>query len=116
MRALLTTAALAATLAACATRPASVVSAPQPDVDVPLSARLFPPQYGQLAVGLNKPAFVAIFEVVPGRGASLVYPTGGTGFTPVLQTWVPLRYNPQRWVYAAQSYDYGSWYRRGALR
>ena len=41
--------------------------------DVPMRARLYSDASG-LRVNVNRSAYVAIFEIVPGRGAALVYP------------------------------------------
>lgn len=58
--------ALAATLAACA-------SAPPADTGGPLKAELTEDEFGA-RVHLSAPAYVALFRVTPGAGASLVYP------------------------------------------
>ncbi len=71
----------------------------------PLEATIFPPYYGQVPFRVNKPAHVALFEILPGRGVSLLYPTGGSGFTQVSENWVPLQYNSQRWLYASNNWS-----------
>ena len=102
--------AAAATLVACAPAGSPRVTA-APDSGTPLEARLFPPYYGQVALRLSKPAYVALFEVVPGRGVSLLYPQAGAGWQGTTEVWVPMRYNPQRWMYttsaASAGYGYG---------
>lgn len=59
-------------LAACAGR-AGPPSGASPE-SRPLHARILPGHDG-LAFSLNRPAHVAVFEVVPGRGVGLVYPS-----------------------------------------
>ena len=102
--------AAAATVVACAPAGSPRVTA-APDPSTPLEARLFPPYYGQVALRLSKPAYVALFEVVPGRGVSLLYPQAGAGWQGTTEVWVPMRYNPQRWMYttsaASAAYGYG---------
>ena len=102
--------AAAAALVACAPAATPRVTA-APDPGTPLAAGLYPPYYGQVALRLSKPAYVALFEVVPGRGVSLLYPTAGAGWQGATEVWVPMRYNPQRWMYttsaASAAYGYG---------
>ncbi len=79
MRALLSCSALALTLSACALPGASSsygYAGPEARYQ-PLRARIVP--HGNLAVQLNRPAYVAVFEILPGRGVGLVYPTSGQG-------------------------------------
>lgn len=45
----------------------------------PLSAYISGPDLGGLGFHVNRPAYVALFEVFPGRGTSLVYPGGAYG-------------------------------------
>ncbi len=42
--------------------------------DAPLTAGIFP-LGGQISFNISRPAYVAIFEVVPGRGVGLMYPS-----------------------------------------
>src|SRR5688500_7001801 len=91
-------AALAVAVAACAA-PSRPTLGAAPDMAAPLDARLFPPHYGSVPVQLSKPAYVALFEVIPGRGAALLYPQSGTGFQQVTESWVPVRYSASRWLY-----------------
>ncbi len=44
--------------------------------DEPLDARLYAPAGGRLQFAVSRAAYVAIFEVAPGRGVSLTYPAG----------------------------------------
>jgi len=104
----------AVALAACAPS-ASPRLTSAPDPGTPLEARLFPPYYGQVALQLSKPAYVALFEVIPGRGVSLLYPQAGGGFQQTRELWVPLRYSAQRWLYTDAS-PYGAGYGSGIYR
>lgn len=89
MRTLLTSLALAATLTACAS--AGGAGAPGlPSADRgrsserweyarqrPLDAHIIPTSHSGLSFSLSRPAHVAVFEVVPGQGVGLVYPSYG---------------------------------------
>jgi len=90
---------LLALVAGCAVRAPGLTATP--NSASPLQASIFPPYYGQVPVALNKPAYVALFEVIPGRGASMLYPKYGSGFTQVRDNWIPLDYSAQRWLYAS---------------
>lgn len=94
---------LLASVGACMAPTPQLAAAPESMA--PLDARIFPPYNGQVAFSVNKAAHVALFEIVPGRGVSLLYPTAGSGFTQVRQNWVPLQYSPQRWLYASNSFS-----------
>ena len=96
------TALVAVAMAACA-MPSQKLTA-SPDSATPLDVVIYPPYYGQLSIGLNKPAYLALFEILPGRGVSLLYPRSGSGYSAVKETWVPLAYSAQRWLYS--SYDW----------
>jgi hypothetical protein len=45
----------------------------------PLRAHIIGPDFGGLGFQVNRPAHVVLFEVMPGRGTSLVYPRAGMG-------------------------------------
>lgn len=75
MRALFAIALLTMPLAACAVGFPSSSSAPYRNE--PLAARILPTSQN-LAFSVNRPAYVAIFEVVPGQGVGLVYPSRGS--------------------------------------
>lgn len=71
----------------------------------PLDARIFPvTELGSrttLSVATNRPASVAVFEIVPGTGAALVHPRYGQGgdlHAGGVQ-WIDLNYVPGRWMY-----------------
>lgn len=77
MRAILALLALAVPLAAC-----SLGSTPRsgPTPQAPLRAWISPPGFsgpGGLQFYVNRPAHVALFEIVPGRGVGLMYPRFG---------------------------------------
>ncbi|HEY0969865.1 MAG TPA: hypothetical protein VGE02_02685, partial [Gemmatimonadales bacterium] len=98
--------AAALTLGAAACLPSSSPRlSSSPGSGAMLDAVILPPHYGQVPIHLSKPAYVALFEVIPGRGVSLLYPQSGTGFLQVREAWVPMRYNPQRWMYANNEYS-----------
>ena len=79
MRAVIAVVGLLSTLPACAPLRESGgygrSSAAEGFYNQPLRARLV--QSGNLAVRLNRPAYAAVFEIIPGRGVGLVYPTSG---------------------------------------
>ena len=67
---------LASLLAACAGRVPLVATSNgvAPAEPGPLVARLLPPTGRTLWLQLSEPAYVTVFEIVPGRGTSIVYP------------------------------------------
>lgn len=64
---------LATATAACAYRPPATSFQPTA-YDGALEVRLLPPQDGFLRFLTNEPAHVAVFEIAPDRGVSLLYP------------------------------------------
>ncbi len=80
MRSLIAPLILMATLSACAAH-----SAPEGvpyRSDLPLEARIQASATGGVnGFYVNRPAYVAIFEIVPGGGASLLYPYNGGGMS-----------------------------------
>lgn len=78
MRSLIAALLLVAPLSACALRPGPAGISPG---DMPLTARIYPSQpdsylsQGDLRFTLSRPAYVAVFGVVPGRGVGLMYPS-----------------------------------------
>ncbi len=46
--------------------------------DLPLAARITPRGGSDLSVDLNRPAYVAVFEILPGQGVGLLYPRYGS--------------------------------------
>ncbi|HEV2131196.1 MAG TPA: hypothetical protein VGR27_08835 [Longimicrobiaceae bacterium] len=77
MRAFLTPLALLLTFSACAALPAPPRQA---SPMAPLRAWISPPgSFGTLGFYINRPAHVAVFEIVPGQGIGMVYPSYGYG-------------------------------------
>ncbi|HEX6536387.1 MAG TPA: hypothetical protein VF041_17480 [Gemmatimonadaceae bacterium] len=81
MRSFVPVGTLLCALAACAPRPATDVA---PEPAEPLRVLLHPPlpadEGRSLSFVLNRPAYVALFEVIPGRGSRVLYPwIGSTG-------------------------------------
>lgn len=81
---------------------------PVPPRVEPLGVSIVRPEDGRVLVQTSRPAYVAVFEIVPGRGVSLVYPQPYrprdlelTGLTWVNVSWT-MRYDyDRRWA----SYD-----------
>lgn len=70
---------LSLALAGCALPPAADGPAPRYRA---LRAQILPPGFGaggSVGFHVNRPAYVALFEVTPGAGSSLVYPSPGIG-------------------------------------
>lgn len=114
------------TLAACSSGTVIVVRPPAPPPPpprpriVPLEVTLARPIRGQLLVQTNRPSYVALFEIVPGRGVALLAPAHPHQRTWMLAglNWVPVSWKvqstlyygrpsgtsvPARWVYAIAS-------------
>lgn len=111
-------------LAACSSGRVIVVHRPAPPPPPPriepLEVAVARPVRGHLLVQTNRPAYVAIFEIVPERGVALIAPTHVHQRTWVLAglNWVPVSWKvqstmyygppsahgiPGRWVYAIAS-------------
>ena len=104
MRQLLSMTMAALAIAGCAHAPPAGGEFSPAVAEAPLEARVFPPYYGSISFTLNKPAYVALFEVVPGQGISLVYPLSGQSqFVDREVTWQSLSFVPQRWMYTNAS-------------
>lgn len=113
MRAMLPILALVLSTSACALPYSSGTYSPEGRNYQPLRARIV--THDNLAVRLNRPAYVAVFEILPGRGVGLVYPTAGQadgfmsgGFIPL---WRPSNfyqasYLPDAFGYTAQAPRY----------
>jgi hypothetical protein len=98
-----------AIVGAAACGPTYVVQGPPPSQRVPVPPRVDPlqvnivrPEEGRVLIQTSRPAYVAVFEVVPGRGVSLVYPAPYrprdvmlTGLTWVNLSWT-MRYDYDR--------------------
>ena len=79
MRRFLAVLLLAAPLGGCALQPPSTTAASVRNV--PLQARIVPDiggRNGGIAFTLNRPAHVALFEIIPGQGVGLMYPRFGS--------------------------------------
>jgi len=113
-------------LAACSSGTVIVVRPPAPPPPpprpriAPLEVTLARPIRGQLLVQTNRPSYVALFEIVPGRGVALLAPAHPHQRTWMLAglNWVPVSWKvqstlyygrpsgtsvPARWVYAIAS-------------
>lgn len=104
MRTLLTSAA-ALTLTACTvvvqpaqTGTTSPAPARAPEPVVPLEVTLARPVNGRLLVQTNRPAYVAIFEIVPGHGVALMQPANVRQRTVTYSgmNWVPATWTTER--------------------
>ncbi|MGQ0713834.1 MAG: hypothetical protein ACT4PJ_08880 [Gemmatimonadaceae bacterium] len=113
-------------LAACSSgttiivrQPAPPPPPPRPRIE-PLELALARPVRGHLLIQTSRPAYVAIFEIVPGRGVALLAPSYAHQRTWMLAglNWVPVSWSvqstlyygppssravPGRWVYAIAS-------------
>ena len=71
--------------------------APVPEPVGPLEVTLARPVNGRLLVQTNRPAYVALFEIVPERGVRLVYPSSARQRHTVLSgmSWVPVWWTAQ---------------------
>lgn len=102
MRAFFTSLVLLALLSACGGLPAPTA---HPSPGTPLRAWISPPGpvglHGVVGFQINRPAHVAIFEIVPGRGVGMIYPSfsGDAAFLPAgyHTTWRGLA--SHRWGY-----------------
>ncbi|MBA3579248.1 MAG: hypothetical protein H0W42_04610 [Gemmatimonadaceae bacterium] len=77
MRKILLALSLAGSTAACAHKPVPVQNASEVWAPEPLAVRLLPPENGMLRFLTSEPAYVAVFEVAPDRGISMLYPRSG---------------------------------------
>jgi hypothetical protein len=78
MRVALAALALVISVSACAMQ-SPATSGPARSGYHPLRAYISPSDASGLGFYVNRPAHVAVFEIVPGRGSSLVYPNPGIG-------------------------------------
>jgi hypothetical protein len=83
------------------------VEAPEPEPVEPLELDIGRPSAGKLLLQTNRPAYVAIFEIIPNRGVTLIYPAADHQRNMVISglTWVPLWWSPRR-VSASDRYIY----------
>ena len=85
-----------------AVTPAPTRRPPPPQHIVPLEVAVVRSEAGRLLVQTNRPAYVALFEIVPERGVAVVYPASVRQRNVVLSglTWVATY-----WTIPASSYD-----------
>jgi hypothetical protein len=100
-------AALALLGGACAT----MAQAPGYHADDMLQARIYAPAGGHLQFAVSRPAYVAIFEVVPGVGMSMLYPASsydaGRRFTSGSHSFLAPSFVFGRDLYSHAGYGYG---------
>lgn len=84
--------------------------------DVPLDARIWVSDIGhrELSIRLSAPAYVAVFEIVPGRGTSLLYPQLGQpaylaagSHSPMVSGYVAVPRSSARRASYGSEYDFG---------
>lgn len=98
---------LAAACAGHAPRPSGAATAAAESGEPgPLAARLLPPWHQMLRFVLSAPAYVTVFEIVPGHGVSIVYPAPFQAgekqavLGPGSHTVHAVPYNVGRWFYS----------------
>jgi len=100
---------LAVVLSGCAYTPAPARDGFHPVTADPLSVRLLPPEGGFLRFLTTEPAHVAIFEIAPDRGVSLLYPQFREEAERVSRTGVNFEFLPWRaqgrWFYASAPFS-----------
>ena len=84
------------------------IEAPEPESVEPLELDVGRPSNGQLLLQTNRPAYVAIFEVIPNRGVTLIYPAAAHQQNMMVSglTWVPLWWSPKRVTFTSDRYIY----------
>jgi hypothetical protein len=91
-----------------ASQPVDRVRVPEPDPVEPLELDIGRPVGSQLLLQTNRPAYVAIFEIVPNRGVTLIYPAAAHQQNMLVSglTWVPLWWSPRRASLTSDRYIY----------
>ncbi len=78
----------------------AAVPTPQPSAPamVPVGVTIVRPEDSRLLVSTNQPAYLAVFEIVPNGGVTLVYPTTATHRQTLLSgsSWLPIAWRSQR--------------------
>jgi hypothetical protein len=94
--------------ASSASRPVDRLEEPEPDPVEPLELDVGRPSGGQLLLQTNRPAYVAIFEIIPNRGVTLIYPAAAHQQNMMVSglTWVPLWWSPKRVTFNSDRYIY----------
>jgi hypothetical protein len=84
------------------------IEAPAPEAVEPLELDVGRPSGTQLLLQTNRPAFVAIFEIIPNRGVTLIYPAAAHQQNMMVSglTWVPLWWSPKRVAFNSDRYIY----------
>jgi hypothetical protein len=84
------------------------IQEPEPEPVEPLELDVGRPSGGQLLLQTNRPAYVAIFEIIPNRGVTLIYPAAAHQQNMMLSglTWVPLWWSPKRVTFNSDRYIY----------
>jgi hypothetical protein len=97
-----------ATPASSTSRPADRIEEPEPEPVESLELDVGRPSGGQLLLQTNRPAYVAIFEIIPNRGVTLIYPAAAHQQNMMLSglTWVPLWWSPKRVTFTSDRYIY----------
>ena len=80
---------------------------PEPEPIEPLEITIGRPIAGQLVVQTNRPAYVAIFEIIPDRGVVIAHPALARQRTVMVSglTWVPVWWRAPQPVYSGVPYD-----------
>jgi hypothetical protein len=88
-------------------RPDRIVE-PEPEPIEPLELDIGRPVGAQLLIQTNRPAYVAIFEIVPNQGVTLIYPAAEHQRNMMISglTWVPLWWSPRRVSFNSDRYIY----------
>ena len=84
------------------------IEAPAPEPVEPLELDIGRPSGTQLLLQTNRPAYVAIFEIIPNRGVTLIYPAAAHQQNMMVSglTWVPLWWSPKRVAFNSDRYIY----------
>jgi hypothetical protein len=89
-------------------QPVDRVIAPEPEQIEPLELDVGRPVGAQLLIQTNRPAYVAIFEIIPNRSVTLIYPAAAHQQNMLVSglTWVPLWWAPKRVTFDSDRYIY----------
>jgi hypothetical protein len=86
----------------------SVDRVSEPERPEPLELDIGRPHGSQLPIQTSRPAYVAIFEIIPNRGVTLIYPAAAHQQNMLVSglTWVPLWWSPRRVTFNSDRYIY----------